>query len=187
MTGKLEDLDRKILHWLWRDARTSNRKIARALSVSEGTVRMRIKRMKDQKLIRISSVTNIAALRPSMFVFIGIEADRSRLRDIAKELCALPEICFVGIMLGRCDILAMAVVGTPVQLADLLTETIASIPGVRTTESWQGLEVVKHDYRWGRVPGTPQGVRPRRKSDASVKKVAGARTARFGRSIVVVA
>ena len=168
MSRKIEELDRKILNWLWRDARTSNRQIARALKVSEGTVRMRIKRMKDDKVIRISSVTNIAALRQSMFVFIGIEAERSRLRAIAKALCALPEICFVGIMLGRCDILAMAQVGSPLQLADLLTETIASIPGVRLTESWQGLEVVKHDYRWGRIRGAPPVVRPRRARDRAL-------------------
>jgi Lrp/AsnC family transcriptional regulator for asnA, asnC and gidA len=162
---KLEDLDRKILIWLWRDARTSNRKIARAVGVSEGTVRTRIKRMKDENIIRISSVTHIAAVRRSVFAFIGIEADGSRLRAIAKELCALPEIRFVGVMLGRYSILTMAQVGTAIQLTDLLTETIASIPGVRHTESWQGLQVVKHDYRWGRITAqAPPAHSPRARS-----------------------
>jgi len=153
MTHKLDQLDRKILNWLWRDARTSNRAIARALRVSEGTVRGRIKRMKEEKSIRISAVTHMAALGRPVFAFLGIEVDRSRLSEVAQKLCAVPQIRFVGMMLGRYDILAMAQLSNSLELAGLLTDTLASIPGVRTTESWQGLEVIKHDYRWGRITG----------------------------------
>src|SRR5574340_567610 len=110
MARRLEDLDRQILTWLWRDARMSNRKIARALNVSEGTIRTRIKRMKDEKSIRISAVTHIKALGGSVFTFIGIEADGIRLQAIANELCTYPEIRLVAIMLGRYDIFAMALV-----------------------------------------------------------------------------
>jgi Lrp/AsnC family transcriptional regulator for asnA, asnC and gidA len=151
MVRKLDDLDRRILTWLWRDARTSNRKIARALKVSEGTIRTRIKRMKDERSIRISAVTHIGVVRDAVFAFIGIEADGVRLRAVAKELCTFPEIRLVAITLGRYDIFAVALVQTTVQLAELLNERIAFIPGVRHTESWQRLQSVKYDFRWGRI------------------------------------
>lgn len=48
----LDELDRKILNELERDARASNRAIARRVGVSAPTVAQRIKRMEDVGLIR---------------------------------------------------------------------------------------------------------------------------------------
>ena len=47
----IEAID-EVVAWLSRDARTSNRQIAAALGVTEGTVRARIKRMEEAGFIR---------------------------------------------------------------------------------------------------------------------------------------
>ena len=60
---RLDAVDRQIVERLSHDARTSNRQIAAELGVTEGTVRARIKRMEDEKLIRITAVTNIDRFR----------------------------------------------------------------------------------------------------------------------------
>ncbi|HBQ39888.1 MAG TPA: Lrp/AsnC family transcriptional regulator, partial [Halieaceae bacterium] len=60
---RLDDIDRQIVVRLSEDARISNRQIATDLGVTEGTVRARVKRMEEERQIRITAVTNIDRFR----------------------------------------------------------------------------------------------------------------------------
>ncbi len=149
---QLDELDRKILDWLSRDARTSNRKIAAELGVTEGTVRARIRRMEDEGLIRITAVTNIDRLRRPTLAYIWVEVERAaQVSEVAERLSAVPELGFVAVTLGRFDILAITLVQDNEQLAGFLHSTISVIPGVRRTECSLGVKFVKHDYRMSRI------------------------------------
>ncbi len=149
---QLDELDRKILDWLSRDARTSNRKIAAELGVTEGTVRARIRRMEDEGLIRITAVTNIDRLRRPTLAYIWVEVERAaQVSEVAERLSAVPELGFVAVTLGRFDILAITLVQDNEQLASFLHSTISVIPGVRRTECSLGVKFVKHDYRMSRI------------------------------------
>ncbi len=149
---RLDDIDKSIVEWLSRDARTSNRKIANELGVTEGTVRARIKRMEEEKLIRITAVTNIDRFRDAALAYIWIEVERSQqAQPVAEILSALPELGFVGVMLGRSDILAITMVRNAEHLAEFMHNNISGVEGVRRTESTLGVSFVKHDYRMARI------------------------------------
>jgi Lrp/AsnC family transcriptional regulator for asnA, asnC and gidA len=149
---KLDDLDKGIVSWLSRDARISNGHIARELDVTEGTVRARIKRMEQEKLIRITAVTNIDRFRDAALAYIWIEVERSgQTRAVAEALADIPELGFVGIMLGRSDILAITMVRNAEHLAEFVHKCINSVEGVRRTESTLGVNFIKHDYRMARI------------------------------------
>ena len=67
MRRNLDQADLAIVERLSRDARVSNREIAEQLGVTEGTVRARVKRMEEEKLMRrwrISGSRWNAAARP---------------------------------------------------------------------------------------------------------------------------
>jgi Lrp/AsnC family transcriptional regulator for asnA, asnC and gidA len=149
---KLDDLDKEIVSWLSRDARISNGHIARESGVTEGTVRARIKRMEQEKLIRITAVTNIDRFRDAALAYIWIEVERSgQTRAVAEALADIPELGFVGIMLGRSDILVITMVRNTEHLAEFVHKRINSVEGVRRTESTLGVNFVKHDYRMARI------------------------------------
>lgn len=149
---RLDDVDRQIVAHLSGDARVSNRQIAAALGVTEGTVRARVKRMEEEKQIRITAVTNIDRFREAALAYIWIEVERShQIRTVASELAAIPELGFVGEMLGRSDILAITMVRSAEHLAEFVHHRISSIAGVRRTESTLGVNFVKHDYRMARI------------------------------------
>ncbi|MEH6590804.1 MAG: Lrp/AsnC family transcriptional regulator [Halioglobus sp.] len=149
---KLDDIDAAIVEWLSRDARTSNRQIATELGVTEGTVRARIKRMEEEKLIRITAVTNIDRHRDGALAYIWIEVERSsQTRPVAEALAAMNEFGFVGVMMGRFDILAITMVRNTAHLGELLHEKVSCIEGVRNTETTLGVNFVKHDYRMARI------------------------------------
>jgi Lrp/AsnC family transcriptional regulator for asnA, asnC and gidA len=149
---RLDALDQRIVDHLARDARTSNRAIAEALGVTEGTVRARIKRMQDEGQIRITALTNIRKLANPSLAFIWIAVERShQCREVAAALAAHPQIGFVGVMVGRFDILAITMVQTAGQLSEFLHSTVHRVPGVRHTECSLGARFVKHDYRISRI------------------------------------
>ncbi len=103
MRRNLDQADLAIVERLSRDARVSNREIAEQLGVTEGTVRARVKRMEEEKLIRITAVTNIDRFKDAALAYIWIEVERSgQTRQVAQQLAAIAELGFVGVMLGRC-------------------------------------------------------------------------------------
>ena len=149
---KLDSIDKAIVERLSRDARLSNGLIASELGVSEGTVRARIKRMQEEKLIRITAVTNIDRFRDAALAYIWIEVERSgQTKAVAEALAGIAELGFVGIMLGRSDILAITMVRNTEHLAEFIHQRISSVEGVRRTESTLGVNFVKHDYRMARI------------------------------------
>jgi Lrp/AsnC family transcriptional regulator for asnA, asnC and gidA len=151
---RLDAVDKRIVEWLSRDARTSNRQIAAELGVTEGTVRARIKRMEEEKLIRITAVTNIDRFRDAALAYIWIEVERSsQAREVAEQLAAMKELGFVALMMGRFDILAITMVRNYEDLAEFVHARITGLEGVRRTESTLGVNFVKHDYRMARIVG----------------------------------
>ena len=149
---KLDAIDQAIVERLSRDARLSNGHIASHVGVTEGTVRARIKRMKEEKLIRITAVTNIDRFRDAALAYIWIEVERSgQTREVAQALSEIPELGFVGVMLGRSDILAITMVRNTEHLARFIHSNISGVAGVRRTESTLGVNFVKHDYRMARI------------------------------------
>jgi Lrp/AsnC family transcriptional regulator for asnA, asnC and gidA len=150
----LDDLDRAIVERLSRDARTSNRQIATEVGVTEGTVRARVKRMEEEKQIRITAVTNIDRYRDAAIAYVWVEVERSQLAEqVAQEMADMREFGFVGLMMGRFDILGITMVRNAEHLANFVHRHISVLEGVRRTESTLGVNFVKHDYRMSRIVG----------------------------------
>ena len=148
----LDPVNRRIVQRLSRDARTSNRQIAAELGVTEGTVRARIKRMQEEKLIKITTVTNIDRIRGAAVAYLWIEVERSHQTEaLVQRLADMKEIGFVGVMIGRFDILAITMVRNTEHLSEFVHHRISTLPGVRRTESTLSVNFIKHDYRMARI------------------------------------
>ncbi|WP_332818211.1 Lrp/AsnC family transcriptional regulator [Sphingopyxis sp.] len=145
----LDELDHKIIERLGHDARVSNREIGREFNLTEGTIRSRLKRLLDNKVIRVAAVTNANRLRNPILAYLWVEADSAAdIEAVAESLARLPEIGFVATTLGRADVLAMTLVENGNELTDFLHQTIDKIPGVRRVRYSLGQNFIKHDYRW---------------------------------------
>lgn len=143
---RIEGLEWKILELLRGDGRLSNREVARRLGVSEGAVRGHVKRMEDQKLMRIAAVMNLAAMGPVAAAQVGVYTEKGRAREVAKALALMSEVNFAAVTFGQYDVVAVVLVATREQLLHLLSDTIAALPGVRRTETAEILRPIKHDY-----------------------------------------
>lgn len=146
---KLDQLDRKIIERLAQDARISNRAIARELAVTEGTIRARLKRLFDEKIIRITAVANVDRLTKPLVALLWVEVEHSAdIQTVAAALATQVQISYVATMLGRCDVMAVALVEDGDRLIAYIHETIDRIAGVRQVRYTLVHQFVKHDYRW---------------------------------------
>jgi DNA-binding Lrp family transcriptional regulator len=151
MTTQLDDLDRKIIDLLSRDARVSNRQIAARLDVTEGTIRGRIKRLEEENCIRLTAVTNPLYTGSPKVVLIGIQLERGELKSVCQTLTAMPEVGCVIVTLGRFDVLAIGLFRTLEEVVDLANNRILALPGVRHVETSIAAKTLKYDYRVAKI------------------------------------
>jgi Lrp/AsnC family transcriptional regulator for asnA, asnC and gidA len=148
---RLDQLDHKIVTVLGKDARVSNRQIAAALGVTEGTIRTRIKRLQNEDLIRFTVVTDFKLVGSPNLVMLGIHADISRVPGLAKALAAIPELGCVMVLLGRYNLLAMGLFTSIEQVNALIRRQIRTLPGVRSVETSTSIRNFKYDARVARI------------------------------------
>jgi len=143
----IDGLDREILKHLQEDARTSLREVGRRLERSEGTIRARVRRLTETGLCRIQVVTDVSIGPGAVGAVLVLKTRRGTVQRVAAEIAKAPEAGFVGITLGRFDVLAVVSAPGRDALSRLMFERIALIQGVQRTEAWELLETYKHDFR----------------------------------------
>jgi len=147
----LDDLDRQLIDLLASDARVSNRKIATRLGVTEGTVRGRIKRLQQEKLISFTAITGLQMARKSQLAFIYVQAEVERTRDVARQLAEMEPINAVLITMGRFNILAMTLFEELDELVEVASDRILAIPGVHHVETSIAVKTMKYNARVAKI------------------------------------
>ena len=145
-TRKIDDIDRQIIATLKEDGRMPFAQIARRLGISPGMVRQRFHRLAQDGVLQVVPVTNPTLMGYHMMALIGVRADGNRLREIARQLASFEEIIYLVICTGTYDILAEVICRDNAHLLQFLTERLRAVEGVRDTETFIYLEIVKEAY-----------------------------------------
>jgi Lrp/AsnC family transcriptional regulator for asnA, asnC and gidA len=144
----LDRANRAIIEALQQDGRRPYGAIAEEVGLSEAAVRRRVQRLRESGTIQIVAVTDPLQLgfhRQAM-VGIGVEGD---VRGVATRLETIAEVDYVVMCAGSFDILAEVVCSDDDGLLRLLNDSIRTIPGVRSTETFVYLKLAKQTYTWG--------------------------------------
>lgn len=151
----LDPVDTGLIEALAEDGRRSNREIARQLGVSEGTIRSRLRRLEEAKLVRVVAVTNRAVLgEMGAIAFIGIRVNGPLADEVAANLAEQPEVYMVNVTVGNFDITISVVTRSREELGEFTSCRLPGMPGVRSTEVLEVTSVPKNAYRWVRLVGT---------------------------------
>jgi Lrp/AsnC family transcriptional regulator for asnA, asnC and gidA len=145
----LDDLDKAIIKCLQADGRRPYAQIGRELKVPEATVRQRAERLINRGIVQIVGVTDPLAMGFQQPALIGLKVDASRLDEISEEIAALPEVTYLVVVAGRFDLMCEVVCEDNEHLVRVLTEALARVPGIRSTETLVELRFVKESYQWG--------------------------------------
>jgi Lrp/AsnC family transcriptional regulator for asnA, asnC and gidA len=143
---KLDETDAKILDALRKDGRVAFAQIAEQLGVSPGMIRQRYSRLVDQGILKVVAITNPLGMGYKTMAMIGIRADGSKLMAVAEKVSKLDEVIYLVIASGRFDIFAEVVCLDHEDLLRFITEKLSTIDGVRDSESFLHLKIVKEIY-----------------------------------------
>ena len=148
LSERLDKLDLRIMAHLQEDGRRSLREIARQEEVSEGTVRARVKRLDDEKLLRRVAAVDPQALGVNSHAFFGLEVDPQRISTVADTLLGIPEVVYLGIIVGQFNIWGALQSTDRRALSGVINEQIAQIDGVRSIDVSEVVEVFQQDLCW---------------------------------------
>lgn len=138
----LDQADRAIIEALRRDGRRPYGAIAEEIGLSEAAVRRRVQRLREGGVIRIVAVTDPTRLGFRRQAMVGVRAEGD-VRRVAGGLGALAGVERVALCSGSFDVLVEVVCEDDDRLLHLLNDSIRSIPGVRSTETFLYLELAK--------------------------------------------
>ncbi len=145
---KVDEIDRQIINALKRDGRTPFAQIAQRLGVSPGMIRQRYLRLVEEGYIQVVAVTNPLLMGYSTMALIGVKADGSRLHEIARQIAAFEEVIYLVLSTGGYDLLVEVICRDNADLLRFLTQRLHGVEGVRDTETFIYLEIVKETYAW---------------------------------------
>jgi Lrp/AsnC family transcriptional regulator for asnA, asnC and gidA len=150
----LDEIDQQIVALLQQDGRIANVEIARELGLAEGTIRKRLDRLLTSGAIRIMAVADPAKLGYPTCIFIGLQIDLAQAEATAERLVSIPEVRSVSLVTGAYDMIVEVILPSDQQLLSFLLDKVAAIPGVKRTETYHVLKMVKQACDWT-VPTAP--------------------------------
>jgi Lrp/AsnC family transcriptional regulator for asnA, asnC and gidA len=144
----MDKIDRAIIKALKEDGRMPFSRIAEQLRVSPGMIRQRVQRLNDRGILQVVAVTNPLKIGYHTMAFIGVKAEGNRLQEIARKIAAFDEVIYLSICSGAFNLLVEVLCLDNSHLLLFLTEKLYSVEGVRDTETFISLDIVKEIYAW---------------------------------------
>jgi Lrp/AsnC family transcriptional regulator for asnA, asnC and gidA len=143
---RLDAIDLSIIESLQKDGREAFAQIAEQLNVSPGMIRQRYNRLVEMGYLKIVAVTNPLMMGIRTMALIGIHTDGHKLMQVAEKISKLDEVVYLVIVSGRYDIICEVFCRDHEDLLKFLTEKLAKVDGIRETESFMHLKIVKEIY-----------------------------------------
>lgn len=143
---KIDNLDRRILEIVMRNARIPSKDVAQVCGVSRAAVHQRIQRMIDLDIITGSGYTvNPKILGYRTCTYIGVNLERGAMyKSVVPEFEKIPEVVECHFTTGPYTMLIKLYARDNEHLMELLNTHIQNIPGVTGTETLISLEQSIH-------------------------------------------
>lgn len=139
---KIDNLDRRILNIIMRNARIPSKDIAVDCGVSRAAIHQRISRLQEIGVITGSGYhVDLHKLGLNTCTYVGVRLERgSMYRDVVTELDKIPEVVECHYTTGPYSMLIKVIAADTQDLMELLNNKIQNIAGVVETETLISLE-----------------------------------------------
>ena len=142
----LDEIDLYLLVALRKDGREAFSQIADQLKVSPGMIRQRYNRLVDDGYLKVVAITNPIQRGFKTMALIGVHTDGYRMLEVADKIAKLDEVVYLVVVSGRYDIMIEVFCRDHEELLKFITEKLYRIEGVRETETFMHLKIVKEVY-----------------------------------------
>ena len=143
---KIDNLDKKILSILSKNARIPFKDVAAECGVSRAAIHQRVQHLIAGGVITGSGFdVNPKSVGYSTCTYVGMDLERgSMYRDVVNRLLSIPQVVECHFTTGPYTMLVKLYAKDNEQLMDLINGQLQSIPGVVSTETLISLEESVH-------------------------------------------
>jgi len=132
---KLDQINISIINHL-RDGRAPFKKIAEALSIAEGTVRSRVRRLMDEGVLEIAGLVDPEAIPDQSVAMIGVRLSDRNLVKKGEEFSRLRGVITVCVVTGRYDLIVTVMLNREFTLLEFYADEVAMIDNVAAVEAF---------------------------------------------------
>lgn len=139
----MDELDRSIVAFLQKDGRMRYTEIAKALDVTEGTVRNRVAKLLEEKAVQIIGVIDPHRMGFNAPAIIGVSIQPPHLEKAATEIASMPEVSYLIMIAGEYDLIVEVFCRDRDHLATFLKDQLRQVTGVQRTQTF----FILHTYK----------------------------------------
>jgi Lrp/AsnC family transcriptional regulator, regulator for asnA, asnC and gidA len=146
----MDELDFSILIQLQEDGRKPFTEIAKALNVTEGTVRNRVARLITDKTLRIIGLVDPHQVGFDAPALVSVSVQPGMLDTAVEAIKGFPEVSYLLLVAGEYDLIVEVMCRDREHLTDLITQRIHKVAGVSDTHTIMILhtyEVIQPDLK----------------------------------------
>jgi Lrp/AsnC family transcriptional regulator for asnA, asnC and gidA len=144
----LDEIDRKLILELQDDGRRSAGNLAKKTGISVSSVSRRIKRLLKDDVIKITAVPSPLKVGYNALAIIALNVHMEKLNHVCDKLVQHKNLYFIGISLGRYDILISGYFSSSEALVRFIQDDLSQIEGVKDTETFYIAELKKRTFGW---------------------------------------
>jgi len=164
MRKQLDKIDLQIIRLLQNDGRMASSEIAKITSVSEATIRYRLKKLIDQQFIQIVAAANPIKLGFGIAACISIEAEIRKTDHVISQLEKIERVSYIAQMTSFPNVEIETYIETINELHDLLSQ-IEMIEGVIRVDTAFIRRIVRERFDFG----TPKHLAESNNNDDTIK------------------
>lgn len=142
----LDEVDHFIIEAMRKDGRATFAEISQQLNVSPGMIRTRFNRLQELGALKVVAVTNPLRMGYKTMAMIGIRTQGDKMLQVADQISGFDEVIYAIVVSGRYDIICEVVCRDHPHLLQFITEKLYTVEGVRESESFMHLKIVKEVY-----------------------------------------
>jgi len=132
---KIDEINIAIINHL-KDGRAPFKKIADDLSLSEGTVRTRVKKLQDEGILDITGLVDPEVIPDQNVVIVGVRVKYMHLVKKGEEFSRLRGVISVCVVTGRYDLILMVMLSRDFTILEFYTDEVSTIDNVSSVETF---------------------------------------------------
>lgn len=141
--------DLKLVAHLLDYPRATYADLARNTGVSETTARRRVEALIEERVITPAMIPDVRRLGFQTMALVGVKVDLEHITKTSESISDLSQVTSIHVTLGRYDLMVTLADRSVGDLASLITDQIAILPGIRDIETFMSVRSLKilHDWR----------------------------------------
>ena len=150
-TKAIDDLDRRIIDLLRDDGRAPNKQLAAELGVSETTIAIRIRSLRERKVMLVTLQRDFYSQGFDLQCLGDVYVSGREVEAVARDLANLPNVTIVTMNFGSPEIFIAFNARDRSDVVRIIEGQLAQVKGVDRIETSIALDIRKYESWFGNL------------------------------------